>query len=177
MFIVFSERKPSSFINLPSVSATAPIVKVAVAPSIFLIVAEPLEPTIVLPTLIVPELFFNDNKPNVELKLTTVAVTLPLIVTLEFPAKVPVTPVIIQFLNKLTTGGVGDNWWFIPNSTKFKSNTLPISLPKAFNIAPVPEELIVTVGKEVYPPPLSYKNISVISSTSVPDSCTILLPK
>jgi hypothetical protein len=110
MFIVLSERKPSSFINLPSVSATAPIVKVAVALSIFLIVAEPLKPTTVLPTLIVPELFFNDNKPNAELKLTTVAVTLPLIVTLEFPAKVPVTPVIIQFLNKLTTGGVGDNW-------------------------------------------------------------------
>ena len=73
----------------------------------------------------------------------------PVIETLLPSTKVPVTPVTIQFLNKLIIGGVGANWWLIPNSTKFKSNTLPIWLPKVFNVAPVPDDVITTVGKEL----------------------------
>ena len=101
----------------------------------------------------------------------------PVIVTISPCTNINEAFKTMQGLKKFNVGGVGGKSYLIPNSTVFKSNMLPIFEPKDFSLQPVPPVVeIEMVGKDLYPEPWLYKNISVTSLLPVPISCINLFP-
>ena len=79
-------------------------------------------------------------------------------VMISSAVNVPVIEVKIKLFLNAILGGVGEFSYPSPNSFVFNPITLPISVPYAKTFAPLPpEDVTLTVGREVYPLPLFVK--------------------